>query len=332
MKAIIRLLALLAVAGPLSAQEPLASRVVVLDNENLLEGDVARVDEGWRVRQPVGGEIVLPPKRVLAVVADRPAAFRVVAAKANLRDADERLRLAKWCHLHGLADEAKRQAETAIAMRPDYPAARQFLTALPANKPAPPVIVPVKAEAPAKPIAVADVPTVDYNSASFPLFASRIHAILQNTCANCHARDDVKAFKLVRQTGRPAVSRNLAIALPYIDLADPAKSSLLIKAVTPHGTAAEAPLKTRNHPAYLALEAWVMIARAPEGTTDPEPRPETPEPKRLPALDKETALLPAPTPGGFGAARPAGSDDKKPAGPPDPFDPATFNKSLPAKD
>jgi len=322
MNAILRNLALLAVAGPLSAQGT-TPRFVVLENDNLLEGQIYPHKGSITVRMTDGGEVILPNNDVLELVADRQAAFRVVARRRNLRDADDRLHLAKWCHLNGLPAEAKRQAAAAVAMRLTFTAASQFLASLPAETAAAPAIVPVKAEAPAKPAAVAEVPAVDYNSASFPVFASRVHAILLNTCAACHAQDGVKAFRLVKQTGRPAVSRNLTAALPFVDAADPAKSKLLTMAVTPHGTATVAPLRTRNHPAYLALEEWAMIARGPEGTTEPTSRPETPEPQRPPVLDKEPAATP-PGKADFGAARP---DEKKPGGPADPFDPATFNKS-----
>jgi hypothetical protein len=334
MKAIFRTLTLLLIAAPLVAREEPAMRIVVLDNENLLVGEVSRVEDGWRILQPVGGDIVLPPKRVLAIVADRPAAFRAVAARANLRDADERLRLAKWCWLNDLPDEALRQAEAAVTMRPDFPAASQLLGTLRSVKaatPAPTSIVPVKAEKPLNSAnTVSDIPTVDFNSVSFPLFASRVHAILLNACASCHSRDDVKVFRLQKQSGRAAISRNLMSALAQINPNDPAKSPLLLKAVTPHGTATEAPFRTRNHPAYVVLEAWAMIARAPEGSMEPAIRVEFNEPKRLPILDKSQP--PAAKTDSFGAARLEAPAVNKPGSPVDPFDPSEFNKSSPAKE
>ncbi|WP_020473255.1 hypothetical protein [Zavarzinella formosa] len=335
MKAIFHTWVLLSLVAPLAAREEPPMKIVVLDNENLLTGEVSRVEEGWQIRQPVGGEVVLPPKRILAIVADRPAAFQVIAKRANLRDADERLRLAKWCFLQGLPEEALHQAKTAVTMRPGFTAAEQFLATLQVAKPpVPSPIVPAKAESSA-PVAVAkEIPDVDYNSASFPFFSTQVHAILLNTCANCHSRDDSKTFHLVRQTGRTAISRNLMSTLAQINPNDPAKSALLIKAVTPHGTATVAPLRTRNHPAYLALEAWVMIARAPEGTLEPGPRVETPEPKRLPELVEKSPppVTISTKPDSFGSVRTDRTSENKPAAPTDPFDPAVFNKSLPAKD
>ena len=114
MNATIRLLACAVVVVSAARAEPPATiRILVLDNENLLEGEVTRVEAGYQVRQPVGGDLTLPAARVLAVVADRRAAFEIVAARASRKDADERLRLANWCLTNrsagGLAGPGRRR-------------------------------------------------------------------------------------------------------------------------------------------------------------------------------------------------------------------------------
>jgi hypothetical protein len=268
--------------------------------------------------------MTLPTGRVLAVVADRKEAFAVVAERANHRDADERLRLARWCAVNGLPDEALAEARTAARMRPGFAAAERYAKSLEAMAKqvpkADPAVVPAKAEAPARDT-VTDVPAVDYNSESFPMFAGKVNAVLLNTCASCHARDDVKAFHLTRVGGRGGATRNLMAALPHVNPADPAASPILLKAVTPHGGATDAPIKTRAHPAYQTLEAWVRFARAPEGTAVPAPA----EPMKLPDLPPEKpAATPLPT-------EAFGTDSKTVPPRPtkteaaDPFDPAIFN-------
>jgi hypothetical protein len=299
---------------------PAAVRVVVLDNENLLEGEVTRVETGYQVRRPVGGDVTLPAKRVLAVVADRRAAFDVVAARANLRDADERLRLANWCLSNRLMPEALAEARAAARMRDRFAAAERLVKSLEQMAKAAaatPEVVPAKAEAPAKTV-VADVKPVDYNSESFPLFASKVNAILVNTCATCHAAPESKAFKLTRAGGRSGVSQNLMAALPHVNPADPLKSPLLVNAITPHGTATEAPLRSRVHPAYASLETWVRFARSTEGTAEPEPTPKFAEPRKLPDLEAKGDV--------FG--QDSKSEPPKPAksAADDPFDPALFNR------
>jgi hypothetical protein len=310
---------------------PMTSRVVVLDNENLLEGEVARVDDGYEIRQPGGSAVTIPAKRVVAVVADRKAAFGVVAGRANRSDADERLRLARWCAANGLAVEALSEARTAARMRTGFAAAERYAALLEetaSRKPAPadPAVLPAKAESP-KPDTVTEVPVVEYNSESFPLFASRINTILVNTCANCHARDDAKAFRLTRVGGRSGATKNMMAALPYVNTKEPESSAILTKALTAHGSATEAPFKVRTHPAYQALESWARIARAPDGTTAPEPS--SSEPRKLPDLG-------TPTPSMLSGEQ-FGQDSKSVPRKPtkneasDPFDPAIFNGEVKKK-
>jgi hypothetical protein len=334
MNAILRALACALVgAAVASADSPAPTRVVVLDNENLLEGDVTRVEGGYQVRRPTGDDVTLTARRVLAVVADRKAAFAVVAERANRRDADERLRLARWCSTNGLPDEALTEAKTATRMRPGFRAAEQYVATLELMaKTAPPTpdpaVVPAGADIPAKD-AVTDVAAIEYNRESFPLFASRVHAILLNACANCHAKPDTKAFRLTRTGGRSALSKNLMSALAQVNPTEPATSPLLTKSITAHGTATEAPFKSRTHPAYQTLEIWARFARALEGTLppdDPLPSARPAEPRKLPDLGDGKADPKPPT----GSGDTFGQDSKsapKPAKSPadDPFDPAIFN-------
>src|SRR5262249_31835842 len=131
MNAILRSLAAALLAGLVaSADAPEPTRVVVLDNDNVLEGHVRRVDDAYEVRRPVGGDVTLPASRVVAVVADRKAAFAVVAGRANRRDADERLRLAKWCVSQRLDAEALAESEAAARMRPGFTAAERLAESL----------------------------------------------------------------------------------------------------------------------------------------------------------------------------------------------------------
>lgn len=320
MNAAFRTLAgLLLGAAVLLADTKPAPRIVILDNDNLVEGIVARVGDGYQIRRSVGGDMTLPANRVLAVVADRKEAFAVVQSRANRRDADEHLRLARWCAANGLPDEALAAARTAARMRPGFAAAERYAQTLEvlARTPKPmsdPAIVQAKAESPAGE-AVTDVPAVDYNSESFPFFASRVNPVLMNACASCHARDDAKAFRLTRVGGRGGITRNLMAALPHVNPADPAASPILLRAIGPHGGGAAAPLKTRAHPAFETLETWARFARAVDGTPTPaEPRklPDLPgdPPKTGEVFAKDSKTVPPPP-------------TKTPTD--DPFDPAIFN-------
>jgi hypothetical protein len=332
MNAILRLLACLLVGARAVCAAPDTTRIVVLDNENLLEGEVARVEEGYRIRT-AAGEVTLPAKRVLAVVANRKAAYALVAERSNRGDADERLRVARWCSANGLAAEAMAEAQAAAKMRPRYAAAERMIATLEfiAKQSATSDIRPAAAVVPED--KVTDLAAIEYNSESFPLFAAKVNTILVNACANCHTRDDVKSLKLTRAGGRSGITKNLMAALPYVNPKDPATSPILTKAVTPHGTATEAPFKSRSHPAYQTLETWVRFARSPEGTTAPD-SPLPAEPQKLPDLGPEKAesfavpavRLQGPTAEKFGQdSKTQASAPPKPAAD-DPFDPAIFNK------
>ncbi len=324
MNAKLRLIACAVLLGPaFLIAEPAKTKVLVLDNENLLEGEVTKVETGYQVRRPVGGDLTLPASRVLAVVADRRAAFAIVAERANLRDADERLRLARWCQLHDLPTEALFEARAAARMRPGFSEAERFVLTLELAAKAQPTpgVRPAKAEETSSaPAPVADIKNLEYNTASFPLFSSKVNAILVNTCSNCHATADAKGFRLTAAGGRSAVSQNLMAALPYIDPADPTKSLILTKTLTAHGSATDAPIRSRTHPAYLALESWVKIAR--EGTSKPI------EPGRLPALGPAVPVLKGDAFGQDSQSSPPVV--AKPTSV-DPFDPAGFNAAKPKK-
>jgi hypothetical protein len=321
MKAIFRSLACVVFGASLAfAESPKPTQIVVLDNENLLEGEVSRVDEGYEIRRQVGGDVTLPRNRVLAVVADRKAAFQIVFERANRRDADERLRLARWCSANGLPAEALSEARTAARMRSGFAAAERYVASLEAamlTQVVKPDVVPASAQSP-KPDTVTEIGAIDYNSESFPLFASRVNAVLVNACASCHARDDAKSFRLTRMGGRAGVTKNLMAALPHINAKDPASSAILTKAITAHGTGKESPFKTKQHPAYQNLETWAHSARAAEGTPPPV------EPKKLPDLD--VPVGPLKTGEKFGQDSPSQSGKPTTTVGADPFDPAIFNR------
>jgi hypothetical protein len=146
----------------------------------------------------------------------------------------------------------------------------------------------------------------------------------------------VNAFRLTRLGGRSGITKNLMSALAQVNPTEPAASPLLVKAATAHGSAAEAPFKTKSHPAYRNLETWARVARAPEGTPPSDESfaaGHAPEVRKQadPIADKPT------TPVSPGAGEPFGQESKstppKPVKtqPDDEFDPAIFNGELKPK-
>src|SRR5947209_2403300 len=103
------------VGWSLSAQDAgrVTGKVLLLQNERAFEGDVEKVGETYRVRKG-GGEVAVPAAQVLWLCADWDDALAYMRSRANLADPDERLRLAKWCQLNHLADQARVEAKCAL--------------------------------------------------------------------------------------------------------------------------------------------------------------------------------------------------------------------------
>jgi hypothetical protein len=125
---------------------------------------------------------------------------------------------------------------------------------------------------PAQMAAVEAIPT--FNGESAKMFATRVQPVLNNLCANCHARADVQtAFKLKRveegYANPQAAEFNIRAAAKQLNRTTPAGSALLVKAVTAHGPAKEPPLRGKQLPPYKVLELWAHWAVLPEGSPMP---------------------------------------------------------------
>jgi hypothetical protein len=259
------------VAGQEAGQP--AGRVLILKNDRTLEGEVRREGAQYIIRRTIG-EISLPADRVLKLCADWDEAFLFVRSQANLRDPDERLRLARWCQQRNLKQHALEEASAAVQMRPKHAESLRLLKILQRPEPAPAEPTPVET--------VAQAPTnlqIDLSSDALALFTTRVQPILMNACANCHCNGRGGAFQLQRVSGvgatnRVATHHNLEAVLRRVDLERPAMSSLLIKAVSDHGGTGQAPIKDKRSLVYRSLEDWLgaTIASNPHLKEIPELR------------------------------------------------------------
>jgi hypothetical protein len=255
---------LLVPAGYARAQAPapelLRGKVLLLDNDRILEGEIERVDGQYRVRRGVGVTWV-PVNRVKRLCKDLDDTYEVMKKQINVRDADERLRLARWCQLNGLKDHALLEGKAALEMRPDHAETLNLVQTLqrfaisssPAlatqHPPAPPAIKPPVVKQ-----------TLDVSTEAFAQFATRVQPVLMNTCISCHGLGKGGSFQLVRSAdgGNRAVAQsNLNAALEFINFERPVLSPLLTKAVVAHGSATASPLKGRQAPAFQTLQTWV---------------------------------------------------------------------------
>src|SRR5262249_10141508 len=105
----------------LRADEPAPSsvtgHVLILDSERTVEGDIEREGDYYHVKRSFG-ETIWPAAKVVRLCADLPEAYAYLRSQANLDDPDERLRLAQWCHLRGLREQALKDVQAAAELRP----------------------------------------------------------------------------------------------------------------------------------------------------------------------------------------------------------------------
>jgi hypothetical protein len=321
------------------AESPGKGKVLLLENERILEGDIERVDDQYHVRRAVG-ETRVPASRVLCLCQTCEEAYAYLRARANLKDPDERLRLAKWCHLHELREQALAEVTAAAQLRPDHAMTQRLLANLqrsasspPAPRPAQPSEEPEPEPPPASP--------VDVTQESLGQFVTRVQPILLNACASCHASGRGGNFKLVRPhgsetAGRKTLQHNLAATLAQINLEQPQASPLLTKAVSVHGEMKDPPLRGRQIAAFKSLEDWVKVTLASNPQLRPTqvaataafpPTPARPgtEPQPVRPVSTEENATPPPH-------EPPPTPGEQPQGPPpgtiDPYDPAIFNQQV----
>jgi len=323
----------------LTAQEGGAPRsaghVLLLNSDRGLEGDIEKFGEQYRIRRGTS-EVWLPMDKALRLCADWEDAYSYMKTRANLGDPEERLRLARWCQLNNLPKQALIEAKMALEMRPAHVESHQLVTILTRAVASLNTATCTNQTTPPAKFSMAAVSS-DISADSFALFATRVQPILMNTCISCHSGGRGGDFQLVRTEGgqRASSQTNLASVMAQIKMDNPALSPLLIKAVSRHGNAANAPIKDRQTIPFKTLQAWIdyliannphlkmieaePVAEAPKKNPEPvvfahgtttaplrskpqvvsqtKPRTESSKeaPGSLPPLPDATRLTPAPT-------------------------------------
>ena len=316
------------------APAKVTGHVLIRLNESTVEGDIELTGGQYRVRRPVGA-LYVPPEDVLKLCENREEAYLFLRQRANLRDPDERLRLAKWCHQNALKKQEIEEVAAAVNLRPENTETRNLLRNLQRmmslaaeNKSA--QKAPLEAD-------VAMIPA-SVNSDSLSLFVTKVQPILMNRCASCHGSGRGGAFTLARVFESAGPSRrvtlqNLASAVAQMKSTRPGSSPLLVKSISVHGDMAQPALKGVESAAYRTLEEWVRITleagpvppkEATTGVTSAKLEdltPKTNTEKSSSAFGSSGALGDAPEVGKPVSSAPAKT-------PVDPYDPELFNRQL----
>ena len=355
-----------AVGAGLAAQESavreaprLTGRVLLLHSERGMEGEIEKIGEQYRIRRG-SGEAWVPADKAMRLCADWEDAYAYMKTRANLGDPDERLRLVRWCQLNSLREQALLEAKLALEMRPGHHESQQLVTLLTRAVAGSP-----STAANAGPLMPGRKPQTsvssDVSADSFALFATRVQPVLMNTCVNCHSNGRGGEFQLLRTEGnhRNSTQANLEAVLAQVNIDNPILSPLLVKAVSRHGNASDAPLKNKQSVPYKNMQAWIdhLIAGNPhlrvhasmaagaKGKVEPAafaqaqtvtptntkpavPAREMAKPLPLPSLPDATPLAP---PTKKEQAPPAPEVNQRPeaqVNPLDPFDPALFNRQV----
>jgi hypothetical protein len=242
-------------------------KILLLKTGHAMEGDIEKVGTQFCVRRGKS-EIWIAEDRAIQLCADWDDAYAYAQTQIKRDDANDRVKLARWCHMHRLTERALEQARAALELQPHNSDAKQIVTLLeralkePPAKPATPAPA-----APARPVESA--PTVDVSFESLVAFSTKVQPILMNRCAACHAGASGGKFHLdrVAESGqRASTQRNLAAVLTYVDLDRPSISPFLLKAITPHGDAQIPPIKDRTAKPMQTMQQWVeqTVAKNPQ--------------------------------------------------------------------
>jgi hypothetical protein len=311
--------------------------VLILENGRTLEGDIERQGSQYCVRRSIG-ETWVSADKVVKLCGNLEEAYKYLQKQANLRDPDERMRLAQWCQQHDLYDLAQAEISAAVELRPHNAEYRRLLENLQHTS----------AERAATKKAPVDSRTsnsdprasaqIDLTANSVSQFITKVQPVLMNTCAGCHGPAHTGPFQLERVMDKEAVNRratqyNLAHVLAEINPENIATSPFLTKAVTLHGEAAQPPIKNREAQAFRRLEDWVKqtVENNPQLRERSEPASSSTEPKKdvkkvedstdsSPLTTHHSPLTPSTE---FAASQPP---PPKPAAPVDPYDPIIFNR------
>lgn len=313
------------------AASPTTGRVLILQNERTLEGNIERVGNQYRIRREMG-ETWVSADQVLKLCATAREAYLFLRSRWDTNDPVQRLKLVHWCRDHGLREEAQAECRAVLAGHSEQRAAQRLLEDLIREVlPAPPKANPVPAALTHSPSpdgegvkvkaadATKDLPSMDMNIETLAMFSNRVQPILMNTCVSCHHTTSARRFKLERTfsgtvVDQRATQQNLLAVLAQINWDRIEASPLLVKSVSGHGGVALPPLKSRQTMAYRILEEWVQTAMA----NNPQLREREPknEVKPIPpAKQPELKSVPPPQP-------------TSPTETLDPYDPMIFNREM----
>jgi len=255
-----------------------SKRYVALLNGSVLFGDLKLVGDQYEIKTGTG-TVVISQNRVSQIAESMHQIYVYKASQVFVNDLEKRSELLRWCFQYELIDEAEEQLVLLKKYAPDHPMSEVFerrLTFLKNKKEREATEKETKTEAEANGNEeLSDAqngPTYaelqrfaeSIPEESIEVFRKKVQPILQRNCmtADCHGPNTETAYRLLRihpKMGRGEILQNLYASVKQINLAQPEKSPLLRKPVTPHGEDGRTVFVNQDYATYQILIAWTYL-------------------------------------------------------------------------
>ncbi len=258
-----------AVAQPV-AGGPAQVGLVVLENGNVVRGNIRLLEDHYRVEFP-GGELRVKVKHVEMFCKDLDQAYQQRRENRTATSADAHLELARWCMRYDLHDQAARELEDARSIDSEHRKLPQLdrqlkqLVKLAARTRLTNTVVSPSPEEVAQQQQLDEKILKKAPQWARVLFVRQVQPMLVHSCATagCHqpgsSQENFQLDRLaIDAAGHPHVTQhNLAATLAQIDWDAPEQSQLLQQAHAAHGKAEKtSPGPLPPHKMKL-LKMWV---------------------------------------------------------------------------
>jgi hypothetical protein len=110
-------------------KERTRGKVLLLKTGHAMEGDIEKVGTQLCVRRGKS-EVWIAEEKAIRLCADWNDAFEFAKSQIKADDANDRVRLARWCHMHRLTEKALEQARIALELQPINSDAKQIVVML----------------------------------------------------------------------------------------------------------------------------------------------------------------------------------------------------------
>lgn len=237
--------------------------VLLLHNDNIVEGTVVRTDSDFAVRDDRGNVRYVATTQVMYRCRTRSEAYRWKRRRIERTDVRGHIRLAQWCLSNKLPHEASDQLLHLTAIAPNHASLRMIERRLRNyhrdSQVRSQTVLPVAYQ---KPIRDEPPATRDISDAVVAEFKRSVQPILVNRCGQiaCHGSGSESDFRLNihrnRVLGRELTTRNLHLVSTFVEPENVENSRFLRFARTQHGPMRSPPIGPHEFDMYQNLLRW----------------------------------------------------------------------------